>query len=133
VVDRRFKDDPAAEFLKDHGESFEHGGKMKAKQNATDLADSGVRIDGRSSKKNKGGINLRKVAEVLEAEGLDPTVEIVRVVQGDLLEADVKARVLLELLGYCQPKLKAVEHTGPNGGPIQQSMSFEVMGVRPER
>jgi hypothetical protein len=60
---------------------------------------------GRKSKRRL--INLQTVAEVLQAEGLDPTREIIGVLP--FLEPELKARVLLELLQYTQPKLKAVE------------------------
>ena len=89
------------------------------------------------SKSNKKGaklrmrINLMAVGEALAAEGLDPAVEMVRILQSqvplmtrggnpvltekgkavmvDALDADTKLRTLNEMLQYTQPKLKAVE------------------------
>ena len=89
------------------------------------------------SKSNKKGsklrmrINLVAVAEALSAEGLDPAIEMVRILQSqvplmtrggapvidedgepimvDALDADTKLRTLNEMLQYTQPKLKAVE------------------------
>lgn len=62
----------------------------------------------RTSKK-AGRINLQAVAEVLAEHGLDPTVELVRILKTDQLDPDVQVRVLNELLQYTQPKLKSVE------------------------
>lgn len=82
--------------------------------------------------KVKGAINLKSVAEACWQEGLDPAVEIARVlatkvpVMGrngqpkldkdgnpmtvDLIDPDTKLRTLTSLLEYNQPKLKSVEH-----------------------
>lgn len=82
-------------------------------------------VDGR------GRINLRAVAEACVDQGLDPAVEMVKVlklrvpkkmangmpvldeegqpVYVDAVDLDVKLRTLNELLQYTQPKLKAVE------------------------
>jgi hypothetical protein len=78
-----------------------------------------------------GRINLRAVADALAEEGLDPAVEIPRILQAqqpvldrqgnpvfnpdgtprmeDVVDADTKLRTMTELLSYLQPKLKAVE------------------------
>lgn len=61
------------------------------------------------SNSKSGKINLRAVAEVLSDLGLDPAVELVRVVQAGTLPPDIHARILNELLQYTQPKLKSVE------------------------
>lgn len=66
-------------------------------------------LDPSRSKKATTGINLRSVAEALIERGLDPAVELVRVVQEGKLEPEVHARFLNELLQYTQPKLKSVE------------------------
>lgn len=74
-----------------------------------------------------GRINLKAVAEVLAARGLDPTEEIINLLlppvdgngqpvpgrdgkpMGSALEPDVRARIWNELLQYTQPKLKSVD------------------------
>lgn len=71
------------------------------------------------SSKNPTRLNLRRVVEALEEEGLDPAVELIRVVKDpSMLEPDVRARFLNELVQYYAPKVKAVELSGPNGGAI---------------
>lgn len=76
----------------------------------------------------RGRINLKAVAEVLQERGLDPTSEIVDVleakrivkvfdkalgmeveVEEPVLDPDTRARINLELLQYVQPKLKSIE------------------------
>lgn len=82
-----------------------------------------VQADGRAVMRNRKAINLRKVAEVLESYGLDPTetiadalVPVVTVdpdtgVQMDehRLSTEQRAHIALELMQYLHPKLKAVE------------------------
>ena len=97
-------------------------------------------LKGNRAARKPGRINLRAVAEVLADEGMDPAAEMVRILkekiplrdrQGmvvigadgepvlvDRIEPEVKLRMLNEMLQYTQPKLKAVEMTGKNGGPI---------------
>lgn len=111
----------ASQWLAEHGEQFEKGNTLKV--SATDLAESAPQVDGRACSK-KGGINLRKVAEVLEEYGMDPTVEIVKVLPE--LDDALKAKVMLELLQYTQPKLRSVEVSGKNGGPIEGNVNVNV-------
>ena len=95
------------------------------------VAASGQTLPKRGRPREDGGMNLRAVADVLAAEGLDPTVEIVKILKAqkpvltrsgtqvldadgepamqDVLDGDTRARVLLELQQYVAPKLKAVE------------------------
>lgn len=76
-------------------------------------------------------INLMAVSEALVEEGLDPAIEFARILRGRPLvddegkpiidpvtgeqarrydlDADVRVRMLSEILNYTQPKLKAVE------------------------
>ena len=97
-------------------------------------------LKGNRAAKKPGRINLKAVAEVLADEGMDPAAEMVRILKAqiplrdrqgmivmdsdgnpvmqDVVDSDVKLRMLNELLQYTQPKLKAVEMTGKNGGPI---------------
>lgn len=98
------------------------------------------RLGGARKSKKPMRINLRAVAEVLADEGMDPAYEMVRImkeqiplrdrngmmvldengepVMVDRIEPEVKLRMLNEMLQYTQPKLKAIEVTGANGGPI---------------
>lgn len=64
-------------------------------------------------------MNLKAVAEVLRDRGFDPTVELVKILEGNTLDADVRARMLTTLMEYVHPKKKSVELTGAEGGPIQ--------------
>jgi hypothetical protein len=66
-----------------------------------------------------GKMNLKAVAEVLMEQGLDPTVEIVKILKAGTLEADVQARVLMTLMEFVHAKKKSVEISGADGGAIQ--------------
>jgi hypothetical protein len=105
--------DPASDFLKDAGDDLRNGGYLNTRkqpaQNATTLADSPPQIKGNTKGRRGPGINLRKVAEVLEEQELDPMVEIVRILKSKTLDPTQEVRVLTELLQYYQPKLKAIE------------------------
>ncbi len=82
-------------------------------------ADTHSVYDGRRTAKSATRLNLRRVVEVLEDEGLDPVAELVKIVKNPtMLEPDVRARFLNEMVQYYQPKIKAVEMSGPNGGAI---------------
>lgn len=87
----------------------------------------------RTSPNKNGKMNLRGVVEVLSEFGLDPTVELARVLTGHrkvldrsgnpvldtegqpitepILGDEMRTKVLLELQQYVHPKLKAVEMT----------------------
>jgi hypothetical protein len=56
-------------------------------------------------------LNLRRLAEVLRDEDFDLPAELVRVLRGGDLDDDVKARLMLSMLEYVEPKLKSVEVT----------------------
>lgn len=116
------KRDPGGAWLEAQGEEFENGTQLKCQ--ATDLADSAIQIDGRASNEKRGRINLKKVAEVLEEYGMDPTTEIVRVLPD--LDENMKAKVMLELLQYVQPKLRSIEVSGKDGQPIDHNVSINV-------
>jgi len=75
------------------------------------IAESAPRLGVEKRSKTDGDVrvNLRAVAEVCIAAGLNPAEKIVEALEGNELDAALKARVNLELLSYLQPKLKAVE------------------------
>lgn len=122
-----YKHDPAAAWLEEHGEEFHRGNELKVAKSATDLAESAPQIKPvPGAQVPKSGINLRKVAEVLEEYGLDPTVEIVKVLNEGSLDDALRAKVLLELLQYTAAKRKAIEISGKDGGDIKHSGVFNV-------
>lgn len=119
----------ANKLLLEAGDSLRSGDTLKPKGSrervsATDLADSGSEIPATRRSKKLGGINLRSVAEVLEAEGLDPTAEIVKVLPE--LDADLRARIMMELLNYVAPKLKAVEMKTTIEGKVDSNVNLNV-------
>lgn len=92
--------------------------------NLHEVVASGVQADHRARNRLRpGSFNLRKVAEVLESYGLDPTETIaealVPVVTIDpdtgiemhehRLSAEERARLAMQLMEYLHPKLKSVD------------------------
>lgn len=61
------------------------------------------------SRNTKVAFNLRAVSEALVDEGFDPAKRLIDVLKKGELEADIEARLLMQLLEFTQPKLKAVE------------------------
>ena len=95
-------------------------------------AKSGRKHQTSQSSKRPMRINLRAVSEALIEEGLDPTIEMIKILKKEIpvldangkprldpktkqpimrpaLDDDTKLRTLNELLQYTQPKLKSVE------------------------
>lgn len=123
---------------------------------------SGVEVSKRATgdAKRRGGFALRAVRDVLEEHGLDPTVEIVRVLKlrrplyrkdgspmlnpetgehltESVLDAETQAKTLLELQQYVTPKLKAVEVIDRTPPPDPRAIDDEIRkiltGGRPSR
>ena len=92
---------------------------------------SGTKHAQQRTSKKPFGINLKMVSEALIEEGLDPTLEMIKILKKEVpvldangkprvdkagkpitrpaLDDDTKLRTLNELLQYTQPKLKSVE------------------------
>jgi hypothetical protein len=92
---------------------------------------SGTKHAQQRTSKKPFGINLKMVSEALIEEGMDPTLEMIRILKKEVpvldangkprkdssgkpmmrsaLDDDTKLRTLNELLQYTQPKLKSVE------------------------
>lgn len=65
-------------------------------------------------------IKLRRVAEVLEARGLDPIGAICDVLPE--LDPSMKVRTLLSLAEFVHPKLGRVEVAGDQDNPVQHAI-----------
>lgn len=59
------------------------------------------------------------VSQQLKKLGVDPVARLIGVAQDANCPLSVQAKIWCELLQYAQPKLKAVEITGKDGGPVQ--------------
>lgn len=70
-----------------------------------------------------GATSIRKkVAAMCEEMGLNPTQEIIRIIQDKATAPDVRARLLQDLQQYVAPKLKSIEISGSlddDGRPIE--------------
>jgi len=64
------------------------------------------------------------VAAALKKLGVDPFAELVKLAQ-KTDDDTVAARIWLDLAQYVAPKLKALEITGKEGGPIQLQLKID--------
>lgn len=78
----------------------------------------GSQLNRNRSLKKSAKINLKAVAEVLQSYDLDPTEEVIKLIQAGKLEPDLCARLYMDLLEYVQPKLARTELTGKDGGAL---------------
>lgn len=103
----------------------------KKSRSINDESAEAPRIKPKQAARKEGRLNLLAVADALSLEGLDPAVEMVKIlntkipvttrdglpvldaegkqVYVDAVDPETKLRTLNELLQYTQPKLKAVE------------------------
>lgn len=74
----------------------------------------------------------REIADKASEEGLTPLEYMLLVMRAPSDHDDIRVQVAREAMRfeaakaaapYMHPRLAAVEHTGPNGGPIEQSLS----------
>ncbi len=64
------------------------------------------------------------VSAALKKLGVDPFAELVKLAQQTDDDA-VAARIWLDLAQYVAPKLKALEISGPDQGPIQMEFNLK--------
>lgn len=91
--------------------------------------------------RKKGGANkrTREIADRAASDGITPLEYMLQVMRTepspDLPEAQQVAAMMLRFdaakaaAPYIHPRLAAVEHSGPEGGPIQHGVSLNVVGV----
>ena len=66
------------------------------------------------------------VAQQLNKLGIDPVAEAVSVAADPECPHAIRAKIWCELIQYIQPKLKAIEVTGKDGGPVQGILDLKV-------
>lgn len=71
--------------------------------------------------RQKGTPNKRTqdVAQLLAQMGCDPIEGMARIAMNEKLSPELRGRMYAELARYVYPKLKAIGHTGPGGGPME--------------
>jgi hypothetical protein len=77
--------------------------------------------------RQRGTPNLRQsrgglVAQACDEVGVNPFVVMAQLAKDGKTE-EIRGRNAAELAGYMQPKLRAIEHTGAGGGPIEANIS----------
>lgn len=85
---------------------------------------AGAKPGERRGGREKGTPNRSKltgltVAEIIASENFDPVIEMIRIAQNPEHSPELRGKMNAEIASYVYPKRKAVEHTGPAGGPIE--------------
>lgn len=93
--------------------------------------------------RRKGTPNKRteRIHEVLEKHNfnvIEEMIELYSLTKNEEHTVSTAAKLLCEIASYAYPKLKAIEHTGPDGGPVevyrrlQDLPEKELMNLLPE-
>ena len=72
-----------------------------------------------NSGRKKGVVNRTTVAAILDELGCDPIEGMARLAMDVKTRPELRGRMFAELAKYRWPQLRAVEHTGADGGPIE--------------
>ena len=73
------------------------------------------------------GKNISLVKAQLKEMECDPVALLVEIAQDEFTELGLRVKIYLDLVNYMHPKLKAVEHTGANGDPLQNKYRIEIV------
>jgi hypothetical protein len=85
------------------------------------------------SRRNTSTVPARPdVAEQLRQLDCDPIAGMAKFAQDDTVPMALRARMFAELAKYVVPRLKAMELTGRNGGPIDLGASFNASALSDE-
>ena len=80
-----------------------------------------------SGRKKNGGLlprlDRRSIAETLAKLSCDPIEGMVLIAQDDKNRPELRGRMFAELAQYVYPKLRAIELSGPGGGPVELNVS----------
>jgi hypothetical protein len=88
--------------------------------------------------RKKGQLGIKAtLAERLRLKDFDPVDALIDALKaktdedgnGEELSLKDKAHISLELLSFLYPKLKGVEHTGKDGGPIEVAQTAKITAL----
>lgn len=68
-------------------------------------------------------MNRKAIIDRLDELGYDPIEEMVAIASDPLTPRDERARLASDLAGYCYPKMKSVEVSGPGGESLFAQLS----------
>ena len=76
--------------------------------------------------RKKGTPNKRsqEALEIFRQQNFNPLIRMIKQAR-ETKDESIRASLLRELAQYAYPKRKAIEHSGPDGGPIE----FEVRAI----
>lgn len=72
----------------------------------------------------------REIAEKAAGEGITPLEYLLGIVRDTVAEPSARMQAAIAAAPYVHPRLSAVAHSGPNGGPMEHSHTIlEVVGA----
>lgn len=73
----------------------------------------------------KGSINKinSDIVTMLDSMGCNPFEGMAKIANDEEIPNEIRLRAYTELAQYCLPKKRAVEHTGPGGGPLELNVN----------
>jgi hypothetical protein len=92
------------------------------------VARGGKRI-GAGRKLGSATKRTREIAEAASSSGLMPSEFQLSIMRDETQELSVRMAAARDAAPYVHPRLAAVEHTGPGGGPIQVNISGDDAGL----
>jgi hypothetical protein len=75
------------------------------------------------SGRKQGVSKAASVRAICEEEGCDPIAGMARLALDPKSKPELRGRMFAELAQYVWPRLQAIQHTGPGGGPIEHNVS----------
>jgi len=78
----------------------------------------GKKTGGRK-KGSRNKVNMQREAEIA-ASGMTPLEYMLSIVRDPLKDEKTRCDMAKAAAPYCHPHLQAIQHTGANGGPIEQ-------------
>lgn len=85
------------------------------------------RHPGAGRKKGQICKNTLAIRELLDSMGCNPIQGLANIADDPKTSRELRAKVLADLAKYVAPQLKAIEHSGPDGGPIQKRTEFVIV------
>ena len=58
------------------------------------------------------------VTSILESMNCSPVENLAKIANDEKVEVNIRRAANSDLMRYCYPQLRSIEHSGPGGGPI---------------
>jgi hypothetical protein len=121
----------AAPFVPASREPGGERGNIGLRLSMTRRLGSDERNSAAAQRRNAPGATSADVAEQLRQLDCDPIAGMARLAQDVTAPIPLRARMFAELATYVAPRRKAMELSGPNGGPIdlENALDYSLLSV----